>query len=67
MTTSNTQTTTNSARPDSARTGRRRISPGRRQYLQFKAKYTDSLLLFRMGDFYECFDEDALHSRNSST
>ncbi len=39
--------------------GRRRLSPGRRQYLQFKAKYADSLLLFRMGDFYECFDEDA--------
>ena len=59
MTTSNTQTTTNSARPKSARSGRRRLSPGRRQYLQFKAKYADSLLLFRMGDFYECFDEDA--------
>ena len=59
MTTSDTQTTTNSARPNSARSGRRRLSPGRRQYLQFKAKYADSLLLFRMGDFYECFDEDA--------
>jgi len=35
------------------------LSPGRRQYLQFKAKYSDSLLLFRMGDFYECFDDDA--------
>ncbi len=38
---------------------RHRLSPGRRQYLHFKAKYADSLLLFRMGDFYECFDEDA--------
>ncbi len=37
----------------------RRLSPGRRQYLRFKAKYSDALLLFRMGDFYECFDEDA--------
>ncbi len=35
------------------------MSPGRKQYLQFKAKHSDSLLLFRMGDFYECFDEDA--------
>lgn len=43
----------------SSRPKRQRISPGRRQYLQFKAKYSDSLLLFRMGDFYECFDEDA--------
>ncbi len=38
---------------------RRRLSPGRRQYLHFKSKYADALLLFRMGDFYECFDEDA--------
>ena len=59
MTTSDTQTATNSARPKSRRGTRRRLSPGRRQYLQFKAKYADSLLLFRMGDFYECFDEDA--------
>ena len=59
MTTSDTQTTSNSARPKSRRGTGRRLSPGRRQYLQFKAKYADSLLLFRMGDFYECFDEDA--------
>lgn len=59
MTTSDTQTATNPARPKSRRGTRRRLSPGRRQYLQFKAKYADSLLLFRMGDFYECFDEDA--------
>ncbi len=36
-----------------------RLSPGRRQYLQFKQQYADALLLFRMGDFYETFDEDA--------
>ena len=36
-----------------------RLSPGRRQYLHFKQQYQDSLLLFRMGDFYESFDEDA--------
>jgi DNA mismatch repair protein MutS len=39
--------------------GGKRISPGRRQFLEFKAKYPDALLLIRMGDFYECFDEDA--------
>lgn len=40
--------------------GRRRaMSPGRVQYLRFKAKYPDALLLYRMGDFYECFDDDA--------
>lgn len=36
-----------------------RLSPGRRQYLHFKQQYADSLLLFRMGDFYETFDQDA--------
>ena len=61
MTISTDQTTSDSERtkPRRAPRHRRRLSPGRRQYLQFKAKYADSLLLFRMGDFYECFDEDA--------
>ena len=61
MTISTDQTFADSAPPKSRRAPRhrRRLSPGRRQYLQFKAKYADSLLLFRMGDFYECFDEDA--------
>ncbi len=30
-----------------------------RQYLRIKAEYPDTLLLFRMGDFYEVFYEDA--------
>lgn len=30
-----------------------------RQYQQVKAKHRDTILLFRMGDFYETFDEDA--------
>lgn len=34
-------------------------TPIRRQYLDLKAKHQDSILLFRMGDFYEAFDEDA--------
>ena len=37
----------------------RRLSPGRRQYLELKRQYPDALLLVRMGDFYETFDEDA--------
>jgi DNA mismatch repair protein MutS len=36
-----------------------RLSPGRRQYLELKRTYPDALLLFRMGDFYETFDDDA--------
>ena len=31
-----------------------------RQYLDAKEQYRDSILLFRMGDFYETFYEDAL-------
>jgi len=34
-------------------------SPIRAQYLQIKRSYPDALLFFRMGDFYELFDEDA--------
>jgi len=34
-------------------------TPGRRQYLTLKNQNPDALLLFRMGDFYETFDEDA--------
>ena len=40
-------------------TVKRRLSPGRRQYLDIKAEHSDALLLVRMGDFYEAFDEDA--------
>ncbi len=34
-------------------------SPVRNQYLEIKSRYPDALLLYRMGDFYETFDEDA--------
>ncbi|MDP6072510.1 MAG: DNA mismatch repair protein MutS [SAR202 cluster bacterium] len=34
-------------------------TPGRRQYLRIKKQHEDAILLFRMGDFYETFDEDA--------
>jgi DNA mismatch repair protein MutS len=34
-------------------------TPARRQYLQIKGQYPDSLLLYQVGDFYETFDEDA--------
>lgn len=36
-----------------------KLSPGMRQYLDIKAQYPDAFLLFRMGDFYELFYEDA--------
>ncbi|HKB49197.1 MAG TPA: hypothetical protein VKC57_15935, partial [Ktedonobacterales bacterium] len=34
-------------------------SPIRAQYLGVKRQHPDALLFFRMGDFYEMFDEDA--------
>ncbi len=34
-------------------------TPVRRQYLQLKRQHPDAILFFRMGDFYEAFDEDA--------
>ncbi len=34
-------------------------TPLMRQYFDIKSKYPDTVLLYRMGDFYETFDEDA--------
>jgi len=35
------------------------ITPVRRQYLEEKKKHPGAILFFRLGDFYETFDEDA--------
>jgi DNA mismatch repair protein MutS len=35
------------------------LSPAMKQFRQFKQKYPDCILFFRMGDFYETFYEDA--------
>ncbi len=34
-------------------------SPARQQYLEIKREYPNTILFFRLGDFYETFDEDA--------
>ena len=34
-------------------------TPAMKQYYKAKLEYPDSLIFFRMGDFYESFDEDA--------
>lgn len=34
-------------------------TPMRQQYLALKSQYPDCILFFRLGDFYETFDEDA--------
>jgi DNA mismatch repair protein MutS len=35
------------------------ITPIRKQYLDIKRQYPDAILFFRLGDFYETFDQDA--------
>ena len=35
------------------------LTPMKRQYYEIKEKHQDCLLFFRLGDFYEMFDEDA--------
>ena len=35
------------------------LTPMKKQYLEIKAQHPDCLLFFRLGDFYEMFDEDA--------
>ncbi|MCH2139984.1 MAG: DNA mismatch repair protein MutS [Phycisphaerales bacterium] len=37
-----------------------RDTPAMRQYRRFKESHPDCLLFFRMGDFYEMFDDDAI-------
>lgn len=40
----------------------KKVTPLMQQYNTIKAKYPDALLLFRVGDFYETFGEDAVKS-----
>ena len=35
-------------------------TPLMKQYYAFKAKYPEAMLLFRVGDFYETYGEDAV-------
>lgn len=39
-------------------------TPLMKQYNQIKMKYPDAMLLFRVGDFYETFGEDAIKASN---
>ena len=36
------------------------VTPMMQQYLEVKAEYEDHILMYRLGDFYECFFEDAV-------
>ena len=43
-----------------AKKAAKKVTPLMQQYNTIKAKYPDALLLFRVGDFYETFGEDAI-------
>ena len=36
------------------------VTPMMKQYLEVKSQYEDFILMYRLGDFYECFFEDAI-------
>ncbi|MHA1784116.1 MAG: DNA mismatch repair protein MutS [Candidatus Helarchaeota archaeon] len=38
----------------------KKMTPLQKQYMEIKQRHQDCLLLFRMGDFYETFDDDAV-------
>ena len=37
-----------------------KLSPMMQQYLSIKEDYKDTILMFRLGDFYEMFFDDAI-------
>jgi len=39
---------------------RSKLSPGMKQYMDIKDQYSEEMLFFRLGDFYELFFEDAI-------
>jgi DNA mismatch repair protein MutS len=42
-----------------------KVTPLMKQYFKVKSKYPDAILLFRVGDFYETFGEDAITASNA--
>lgn len=45
---------------DTTRNKSGKVTPLMQQYAKVKSKYPDAILLFRVGDFYETFGEDAI-------
>ena len=39
---------------------RTKLSPGMQQYMEIKDNYSEELLFYRLGDFYELFFEDGI-------
>jgi DNA mismatch repair ATPase MutS len=50
----------NTTAPGNTGTTMVQLTPMMEQYLRMKDKAGDALLLFRMGDFYELFHDDAI-------
>ena len=50
------------AKKESKATATAKVTPLMKQYNGIKAKYPDACLLFRVGDFYETFGEDAIRA-----
>ncbi|MCB0544267.1 MAG: DNA mismatch repair protein MutS, partial [Saprospiraceae bacterium] len=48
------------AKKGGKKSGEGKTTPLMQQYVQVKTKYPDAILLFRVGDFYETFGEDAV-------
>ena len=42
-----------------------KLTPMMQQYVEIKANYKDYILFYRLGDFYEMFNEDAMVDRKS--
>ena len=55
------------AEADAEATATAKVVPLRRQYLQIKRRFPDTILFFRLGDFYETFDDDARLAADFST
>jgi DNA mismatch repair protein MutS len=51
-----TRESADDAAPGGDKTG---LVPSRKQYLDLKAQHPQAILLYRLGDFYETFDDDA--------
>ena len=47
-----------------AKSSTKKVTPLMKQYNSIKGKYPDAMLLFRVGDFYETFGEDAVKAAN---
>ena len=53
------QTHQSRARATTSRRSSSGLVPSRQQYFDLKRQHPDAILLFRLGDFYETFDDDA--------